>query len=62
MPCGEMPHCSMRKDGGVAIKLALAGDTTSDVASRSTGHVLARLAVRPEVVEIANEADLFART
>jgi Bacterial capsule synthesis protein PGA_cap len=50
----------MRKDGGVAIKLALAGDT---MLGRSVADRLATSSPEslfaPEIVEIANEADLF---
>ena len=50
----------MRKDRGVAIKLALAGDTmlgrgVADRLATSSPESL----FAPEIVEIANEADLF---
>src|SRR5215218_2739768 len=50
----------MRKDRAVAIKLALAGDTmlgrgVADRLARSSPESL----FAPEIVEIANEADLF---
>jgi len=50
----------MREDGGVAIKLALAGDTmlgrgVADRLATSSPESL----FAPEIVEIANEADLF---
>ena len=50
----------MRKDTGVAIKLALAGDTMlgRDVADRLATSSPESL-FAPEIVEIANEADLF---
>ena len=55
-----MPNCSMRKDRGVAIKLALAGDTmlgrgVADRLATSSPESL----FAPEIVQIANEADLF---
>src|SRR5215216_4033616 len=50
----------MREDSGVAIKLALAGDTmlgrrVADRLATSSPESL----FAPEIVEIANEADLF---
>ena len=50
----------MRKDTGVAITLALAGDTmlgrgVADRLATSSPESL----FAPEIVEIANEADLF---